>query len=97
MNYKGIFLRFVIILVTLSFLIWLIWYCFFRWETLPDGRKFRTHFVCTMSHTETNIVPVTSIGPNNQVTITTQVQTNTICDAGYTDTTWQETKNETQK
>ena len=65
-----------------------IYYMFFHWDTMPDGRKYRTHYVCTMGHNETNIVPVTSIGPNNQVTVRPEVRTTYVCDEGYTDTTW---------
>lgn len=97
MNYKGIFLRFTTIILIIGLSIYIFWYAFFRWETLPDGRKFRTHYVCIMSHTETTMVPVTSVGTNGQVTVTTKVQTNSVCDAGYTDTTWQKTKTQTQK
>jgi hypothetical protein len=92
-DYKAIALRFSLILAIIGVISVMIYYIFFHWDTMPDGRKYRTHFVCTWSHTETSIIPVTSIGPNNQVTVTTQVQTTSVCDAGYTDTTWKQDKN----
>jgi hypothetical protein len=96
-DYKAIGMRVALILAIIGFIWLFIYYIFFHWNTMPDGRKYRTHYICTMGHNETTIVPVTSIGPNNQVTVTTEVRTNYVCDAGYTDTTWKDTwKQETK-